>query len=156
MLKHKSDDLVVKIDKGIQIIIRSLFFLYWAIDNYLILNKVLLNRQVEKGKSLTRFWIYGSVGCTALGILQFVAAKREEASLLKTGNYDEGHMKQVRDQIRNTLAETIRNICEVVTASDSLGRPAKLFGMWAYNEGFCASCGLTSAIISCSQYYFNS
>ena len=39
MLKHKSDDLVVKIDKGIQIIIRSLFFLYWAIDNYLILNK---------------------------------------------------------------------------------------------------------------------
>lgn len=44
MLRQKSSDLLVNINKGIQISIRAIFFLYWVIDNYLILNKILLGK----------------------------------------------------------------------------------------------------------------
>ena len=44
MLQQKSTDLLVNINKGIQISIRGLFFFYWVIDNYLILNKILLGK----------------------------------------------------------------------------------------------------------------
>ncbi len=44
MLRQKSSDLLVNINKGIQISIRALFFFYWVIDNFLILNKILLGK----------------------------------------------------------------------------------------------------------------
>ena len=89
-----------------------------------------------------------------LGILEITAGIREKAQLIKKGNYSESHMKQVKDQIRFAIPSAIKNMCEVITASDSLRRPHPLFG-WAYSEGFCASSGLTSSIISLSMLMFS-
>ena len=80
MLQQKSTDLLVNINKGIQISIRAIFFLYWVIDNYLILNKILLGKSgLTKGTSTTKFWIYGSLLSIMLGILEITAGLREKA-----------------------------------------------------------------------------
>ncbi len=43
-LKVKSDDMIAKIDKVIQVLIRVFFMAYWLIDNVMILRKILFNR----------------------------------------------------------------------------------------------------------------
>ena len=80
LLQQKSTDLLVNINKGIQISIRAIFFLYWVIDNYLILNKILLGKSgLTKGTSTTKFWIYGSLLSVMLGVLEITAGLREKA-----------------------------------------------------------------------------
>ena len=53
----------------IQTGVRSIFVLYWFVDNYLIIAKILFGRKKSDKKGQKAFWFWGSVFALALGIL---------------------------------------------------------------------------------------
>lgn len=62
-------DLFTKIDKAVQVSTRLIFILYWLVDNFIILRKILFNHVQGPKTGTTRLWFWGTVAAVLLGLI---------------------------------------------------------------------------------------
>ena len=79
-----------------------------------------------------------------------MAARQIETKAIKDNLPEK--VKQARMAKEMAILSMVKNACDCITGSDSIKKPAPVFG-WAYSEGFCASMGLLSALVGNRQIY---
>ena len=131
----------------INVLARLGFFFYWIFDNIQILSKVKFIEGVDTAQMAKRaatFWLIGLLFSIAGVIVAMYETAQEEAIIVaqkKSAGGDEKQLATFKERLHavnkkkfDNILNLLKNLGDMVTASQAIGLPRKLLG-FDFNDG---------------------